>query len=1183
MKNDSIPLIPDIPEEIIQAIETGSLVLFVGAGVSSIAGLPQWSTLANELLKSCCQNGYISAEELDLLFLKLKDSKEKISIASEIFEQNNARKKFYSIFYDALTAKKEPIDENAKKIFNFCKKCNALVLTTNADLLLDKYYEPDLIYNKVDNEVFEKYKAALVKIHGSINEEDTLVFTTIQYLKRYSDDVFKDFLKTAFSTNRTVLFIGYGLSEFELLEYTIGTSTNNSNHSDLFVLNPYYSYEEKVKEYKDLYYESMNIKQIAYCKDEKSYDQLADVLEAWLNRIEIETSLNEIRLLQIESLLLRGDVEKECQNLLQLVSESKNAENYLFSRLRQIGNAVDWLGSIIDSYLFSVDRFLPEQERKNEEGEKTYFCPIWNSLLFVSYLINNSEYESIEEKIHRFIISVVEDVIQNKEKISNYKNIEIVSEIIVSFNDNILKDRFCKYLDCISNYDTTVNLPLDFYRVALSKNSHVFSWESQEQKIVVEKLLIFLISIPFKSKADYILSRNIYNNIDKICSFMDKKSIQKLILSIKSNEKQDPFLYATVGSIEKYNYTNEYQKISDLILYICKKTLEYNYYESYKDIFANVYDNDSKTINKLKIFMVSSHYQEYKSIIFNSKDNPFDHFETYSDLYFLIQKNIDKMSLEECEVFYQWVKNVNFGEREFSDRYKKWLINNIYELLSKKNPKYKYMDSKAFDDILSHLPQINDINKQFVFHRFQSSSFDDIIELLENMSVEEIVAYLSTVEPSFEHSEYDYYDAFVAVLKSKEEYIYTDFDKYTRIPKQFYRAFVSATEELKNYDRQDDTLKLYNNLINYTEDKHDRDVLIHEIFFALKKFVEENQNEKERLLSYYEFVMGVIKEFEIVFFNSDELLDNDDWISLVHNNWFVQGIRLILLCSIWLAQSKKNQSIQYIDYLINQYSDNEPYELLCSCLAYNVRPLLLIDKEWFFHHLDNIFVSDNSVKCFLYNSYWSSEIYDYLYKSNKLSSILFGESEEEMLRRGVAQVSVQAYIESNIDNISLLEQLAVSNNYEILFGFIEGINLCIKKEKCFDKTYELLIEFSRLIQRVPIDKGVDYDQLIRGLVEIVNILETVGDEIWDALIYLAKGFDGFFSDELCEMCKKHFGAYSEEVTELVLSMLSNTESFFLISKERINEILILIKNNRNLKTKFNEINNILINNGIYLF
>lgn len=42
--------IPKLPEEIIQAGLNGELVLFVGAGMSKLLGLPSWKRLAQKAL-----------------------------------------------------------------------------------------------------------------------------------------------------------------------------------------------------------------------------------------------------------------------------------------------------------------------------------------------------------------------------------------------------------------------------------------------------------------------------------------------------------------------------------------------------------------------------------------------------------------------------------------------------------------------------------------------------------------------------------------------------------------------------------------------------------------------------------------------------------------------------------------------------------------------------------------------------------------------------------------------------------------------------------------------------------------------------------------------------------------------------------------------------------------------------
>ena len=125
MSNQSnIPLIPEVPQEIISAIEKGELILFVGAGVSAVAGLPLWSTLANSLIRSCKDLGYISEQDCDLILTKISDPKKLISIAFEKYSSNENKDAYYQKFVESLKPPEKGISEEAKVIFDFCKKSN---------------------------------------------------------------------------------------------------------------------------------------------------------------------------------------------------------------------------------------------------------------------------------------------------------------------------------------------------------------------------------------------------------------------------------------------------------------------------------------------------------------------------------------------------------------------------------------------------------------------------------------------------------------------------------------------------------------------------------------------------------------------------------------------------------------------------------------------------------------------------------------------------------------------------------------------------------------------------------------------------------------------------------------------------------------------------------------------------
>lgn len=61
---DDIPLLPAIPERLRVAARQGTLVPFIGAGVSQLAGCPGWDDFANGALKFFVNRGVMSHGQL---------------------------------------------------------------------------------------------------------------------------------------------------------------------------------------------------------------------------------------------------------------------------------------------------------------------------------------------------------------------------------------------------------------------------------------------------------------------------------------------------------------------------------------------------------------------------------------------------------------------------------------------------------------------------------------------------------------------------------------------------------------------------------------------------------------------------------------------------------------------------------------------------------------------------------------------------------------------------------------------------------------------------------------------------------------------------------------------------------------------------------------------------------------
>jgi hypothetical protein len=126
-----------------------------------------------------------------------------------------------------------------------------------------------------------------------------MILTTRDYLQHYANDrSMRDpqkenrvltFLDSLFR-DKTVLFIGYGLEELEILEYVIqksgfrpDTSRREPKH---YLLQGYFSHQTAFLEKMKAYYRTeCDIHLVPFLLDHKGFDQLIDVLEDFALRI----------------------------------------------------------------------------------------------------------------------------------------------------------------------------------------------------------------------------------------------------------------------------------------------------------------------------------------------------------------------------------------------------------------------------------------------------------------------------------------------------------------------------------------------------------------------------------------------------------------------------------------------------------------------------------------------------------------------------------------------------------------------------------------------------------------------------------------------------------------------------------------------------------------------------------
>ncbi|MCW4051215.1 MAG: SIR2 family protein, partial [Candidatus Bathyarchaeota archaeon] len=174
-------------------------------------------------------------------------------------------------------------------IYKLMVKIPSLFITTNYDKHFSDLFVSDrVVFNELDMDPYLIDNEKLYHIHGHIDDQEEIVLTLPKYMGRYNNDTFQEFLSLLFGT-KTILFIGYGLSEFEVLDFLF-TKNKTKVKNTHFILMPYYEGNEDIVDFDQHYFNELGIKIIPYKKDELGYDQLYAILDEWSELIKSKTS-----------------------------------------------------------------------------------------------------------------------------------------------------------------------------------------------------------------------------------------------------------------------------------------------------------------------------------------------------------------------------------------------------------------------------------------------------------------------------------------------------------------------------------------------------------------------------------------------------------------------------------------------------------------------------------------------------------------------------------------------------------------------------------------------------------------------------------------------------------------------------------------------------------------------------
>lgn len=201
---------PKLIDDLAERIRDRRAILFVGAGASAGLGLPDWPGLIEHLGRD------------------LGDDPEELAGYSDGFlalaEYYRLRKRSLAAVREWMAREWHVPDEALResRVFEILIGLRfPLIYTTNFDQLLERAFEVRGIrYNKVvaveDLSKLDDSLPTVVKFHGDIDDEPSLMLTETDYFRRLSFEAPLDIKLRADALGRSVLFIGYSLSDINV-------------------------------------------------------------------------------------------------------------------------------------------------------------------------------------------------------------------------------------------------------------------------------------------------------------------------------------------------------------------------------------------------------------------------------------------------------------------------------------------------------------------------------------------------------------------------------------------------------------------------------------------------------------------------------------------------------------------------------------------------------------------------------------------------------------------------------------------------------------------------------------------------------------------------------------------------------------------------------------------------------
>ncbi len=1164
--NYEIALIPEVPSEIKEAVNNGTLAVFIGAGVSRIIGCDGWDALAKKLLNKCHEKDIINFKDLNTLS-QISDHKKTITICHHLFKNNGHTDDFFEEMKSSLKEGDDRPNINIPNIYDDIINLGGLFITTNADTHFDRLFNrPNILYNTSNFEANRLDNTNLYHIHGSIIYPNSLIFTVSDYMKRYSDPEFQEFLQKIFD-KYTVLFLGYGLSEFEILDFILRKNLRNPKLPPKhFMLAPFYKDEKNILRYEQPYYNDLGINIIAYEKDENGYRQLNEVIKYWNEEIHLVTGYlhNASQLIDKAVTGVSMLTDEIIRQILQLIKNNKSLEDYFFKKLAEASKPLKWLIPLRDREYFAPKNNPKPQEIPNKKN--CYTIPHWNILNALENIAMKNE-ESPNSEVSKALHEIVDGILSYRkkgERIDNYGTDSKLLETISHFPIEYIGTQHIQFIkDALPSSIGTTLLDHGIGKLFLPK--------LVREEAVDLILRLFDVILHYSKSDDREHTREYISVIDpyylKEALIKNKKGISKIcaieaaniaISKMKEILKEDKsqFNYVWIPAIEDHEQTRFPNRYECQLVHFIRDMLEAADSKEIKPVVQDMLVSEHDIFKRLAYHLINHHYNSLSSLLWCISNNPLVSL-TIHELYELIKAHCNSFDETQISTILNWIETFPekaFGIAEKEEKVKAYYKKEwLFALLDtgNKEVKRRYEACNSINDAEIEHPGFHYWSYGPGFVKEVSPIDEDEFKKKTN---DEIAEYIKSYKENEETSRKDFTrinlaSSFRKFVSNDPVRFSTNITPFLSIPRkyqyEFLRGFEEAWKNDKNFDWNEllpFMKKLIENGSFWSEDKQESgDDYSRWIADTIANLIEEGTKDDKH--SFSSDLLRIAEQIILLLLGNvkSNMDTTNDLVTSVlgssKGKVFIAAINYSLSYARLCCREKDDRWVEAIKSEFSKRLDKTKETGLefSIVIGWYLTDLYYLDKQWVVSNFNKIFDLESDKHweaAFIGHIVMTSTVYEEIYKllrdnghyKKGLSWSFRDRHAADKLVQNIA-IGYFAGWDDLADADGLLSKLFETDKAEYISELVTFV--CTFKDKDEkENRHKIKPLWKAIIKKItPHLEEKEYRTIASNLGKWLSLVDTIDDDVHEWLQISAKNIEenwnsGFFIKYLCKHVKK---------------------------------------------------------------